>query len=81
MPGGEHASTPEVWKTGIGRVVATRHLGTGGGHVELRIVVRLPGAERAAVALMRWVIAAAYYLISRAPGAGAGASTQKRGRS
>lgn len=60
LPSGEHTSTPEVWDTDVGRVIATRHLRTRGGHVELRIVVPVPGDEAAAVGLMRQLIAGAY---------------------
>lgn len=68
--GGEHTSPPEVWDSGVGRVVATRHLHTSGvrtsgGHVEIRIVVPLPEGEEEAVDHMRQVIAAAYYVISK----------------
>lgn len=67
LSGGEHTSTPEVWAGGAGRVVATRHLHTSGGqgHLELRIVVPLPGEEGAAVGRMRWLIAATWYVITR----------------
>lgn len=62
-----------MWKTSIGRVVATRHLHTQGGrgghspggHVEIRIVLPLPEDDGAAVGLMRRVIVAAYYVISK----------------
>lgn len=62
---GSHASVPEVWHTDIGRVVATRHLNSRGGHVELRIVIPLPEDEGAAVSVMRHLVATAYALISR----------------
>jgi hypothetical protein len=62
---GSHTSVPEVWRTDVGRVVATRHQHTRGGHLELTIVVKLPEQEGAAVPFMRHLIAAAYYLINR----------------
>ncbi len=68
---GSHASTPEVWETGIGRVVATRHAHTSGGHLELTIVVKLPEQEDAAVGRIRHLVAAAYWLISRVVASGA----------
>ncbi len=65
--GGEHTSTPEVWETSAGRVVATRTLHTRGvrGHLELRIVVPLPGDEETAVGRMRWLIAAVWWVVTR----------------
>lgn len=62
LTNGTHASTPEVWATDVGRVIATRR----GGHLELLIVVKLPRHEEKAVAFMRHVVAAAVYVISRA---------------
>lgn len=66
-PGGEHASVPEVWRTGLGRVVATRSQTVGGGGwVEVRFVVPLPADEVRAVRLMRALLVAAFVVLSRA---------------
>lgn len=64
---GEHASASEVWRTDVGRVVATRYRSaeTGRGHLELRIVVRLPADESTAQRLTRHLITVTYWLISR----------------
>lgn len=66
--GGEHTSIPEVWKTDIGRVVATRHrqADTGTGHVEIRLVLQLPADETAAQRFIRWAVAGAYVVLSKA---------------
>lgn len=67
LPSGEHSSVPEVWRTDLGRVVATRHRTVGGrGRLEVRYVVELPADERRAVRLMRYLVAAAYVVLSRA---------------
>lgn len=42
LDGGTHASTPEVWDTSTGRVVATRHHRGRRGYLELRFSIRLP---------------------------------------
>lgn len=65
--GGEHVSVPEVWKTGIGRVVATRHrqLGGGGEHLEVRVVLSLPTDENNAQRFIRWAIAAIYLVLAK----------------
>jgi hypothetical protein len=66
--GGEHVSIPEIWRTDIGRVVATRHrdASTGAGHLEVRVVLQLPADETRAQRFMRWAIAAAYVVLSKA---------------
>lgn len=67
LPAGEHASIPEVWTTGIGRVVATRyqnHRGTG--HVEVRVILRLDPSEQVAQAQCRHLIATTYQAVTHA---------------
>jgi hypothetical protein len=51
-PGGEHSSEQQVLLLDAGRIVATRYLRRGQqrGHVELRLVIPLPGGPDAAVA-------------------------------
>lgn len=48
--GGEHASEPTVWRTPLGRLVATRWQPVDGrpGHMEYRFVVPLPAGEERA---------------------------------
>lgn len=59
--GGEHTSIPEVWRTALGRVVATRHRQADGReHVEVRLVLSLPDDDEAAQDRMRMLIVAAY---------------------
>jgi hypothetical protein len=66
MSAGEHASTPEVWQTDVGRLVATRHRTTAGrDFVELRTVMRLPADETAAAGLARHLIATSYLVLTR----------------
>jgi len=66
MPAGEHTSIPEIWSTGIGRLMATRRQGEQRhGWLEIRVSVRLPTDESTAHRYMRHMIAASYFLISR----------------
>lgn len=69
-PAGEHASVPEVWVTSVGRVVATRYerASSGAGHVEVRVVVALPGDAATAERLSKHVVALTYATVERALG-------------
>lgn len=63
---GTHASTPEVWHTETGRVVATRHLRGRRGWLELRISIPLPdGDETMVVGLMRLLLVGAHRAIAK----------------
>lgn len=64
---GGHASTPEVWDTDTGRVVATRRCDSDGSWLELRITISLRGdmAEHITIALMRYLVAGIHHSIGR----------------
>lgn len=66
---GEHASRPEVFRTELGRLVATRYRDDAGrDRVELRQVIRLDPDERTAVEQCRTLVAATHRAARQALG-------------
>jgi hypothetical protein len=66
-PAGEHSSTPEIWRTDRGRLIATRHRDahTAADWIELRTVVALDRAEPVAQEQTRHLIAATYLVLDQ----------------
>lgn len=66
LPGGEHASRPEVWVTDVGRFIATRYRDQRGhDRVELRVVLALADDEDTAQAQARHLLALTRVVVDR----------------
>jgi len=67
MPDGEHTSIPEIWRTDVGRVIATRHRRRDGyrNRIELRIVLTLDPYEDVAQAQCRHLIAVTHLMLRK----------------
>ncbi|MEV4415080.1 hypothetical protein [Catellatospora sp. NPDC049609] len=66
LPGGEHASIPEVWQIEGGRMVGTRYRDRAGrDHMELRIILGLPDDETTAQAACRHLMATSLMVVRR----------------
>ncbi|MFG1785833.1 hypothetical protein ACGFIU_25655 [Rhodococcus oryzae] len=66
LPGGEHASIPEVWVTDVGRFIATRYRDQAGhDRVELRVVLDLADDEDTAQAQARHLLAVTRVVVDR----------------
>jgi len=66
LPGGEHASIPEIWQIEGGRMVGTRYRNrTGHDHIELRVILGLANDEPTAQAQCRHLMATSLMVVRR----------------